>query len=152
MEFSLSGNGLKTFSRCITCLARIGNELAIEASSSQVKAIIRATFSISSSSASFRCSRWRNFYFHKLTEEISQIQRACEGIVVDSLLFGSGETLKDLYQFLNGADSCSYTIQAVCAVLRTPIQSIDHLRVQLPDPDASKVQWTLECNNGKMSL
>lgn len=39
-------------------------------------------------------------------------------------------------------------LKAVCSVLRTPITSIDHLLVQLPDPDSSKVQWTLNCYNG----
>ncbi|BBH06536.1 cell cycle checkpoint control protein family [Prunus dulcis] len=72
MEFSVSGNALKTFARSITCLARVGNELAIQASSSQ----------------------------------------------------------------------------AVCSVLRTPLASIDHLSIRLPDPDASKMQWTLECYSG----
>ena len=36
MELSLGGNALKTFARCITCLARVGNELVIQASPSQV--------------------------------------------------------------------------------------------------------------------
>ena len=36
MEWSLSGNAFKTFARSVTCLARIGNELAIQASPSQV--------------------------------------------------------------------------------------------------------------------
>lgn len=36
MEWSLSGNALKTFARSVTCLARVGNELAIQASPSQV--------------------------------------------------------------------------------------------------------------------
>ncbi|CAL5194745.1 unnamed protein product [Lathyrus oleraceus] len=36
MELTLSDNSLKTFARCITCLARIGNELSIQASSSQL--------------------------------------------------------------------------------------------------------------------
>ncbi|KAI7741273.1 hypothetical protein M8C21_015980 [Ambrosia artemisiifolia] len=72
MEWSVSGNALKTLGRCVTCLARIGNDLTLQASSSQ----------------------------------------------------------------------------AICAVLRTPLTSIDHLSVILPDPDASKVQWTLDCFNG----
>ncbi|KAE9448204.1 hypothetical protein C3L33_19892, partial [Rhododendron williamsianum] len=37
---------------------------------------------------------------------------------------------------------------AICSVLRTPLTSIDHLSVLLPDRDASKVQWTLDCSNG----
>lgn len=40
-------------------------------------------------------------------------------------------------------------VQAICSVLRTPLTSIDHLNVTLPDPDASKVQWTLNCYNGE---
>ncbi|KAK8633626.1 hypothetical protein V6N13_014469 [Hibiscus sabdariffa] len=36
MELSLSDNALKTFSRSITCLARVGNELVFQASSSQL--------------------------------------------------------------------------------------------------------------------
>ncbi|KAG9444793.1 hypothetical protein H6P81_016133 [Aristolochia fimbriata] len=36
MEFSLSGNSLKTFHRAVTCLARVGNELFIQASASQL--------------------------------------------------------------------------------------------------------------------
>ncbi|XP_033517018.1 uncharacterized protein [Nicotiana tomentosiformis] len=71
MEFTLSGNALKTFGRSITCLARIGNELVIQTSPPQ----------------------------------------------------------------------------AICSVLRTPIASIDHLSVSLSNPDASKVQWTLNCHN-----
>lgn len=34
-------------------------------------------------------------------------------------------------------------------MLRTPLASIDHLSIRLPDPDASKMQWTLECYSGK---
>ncbi|CAL1393418.1 unnamed protein product [Linum trigynum] len=112
MEFSLSGNGLKTFSRCITCLARIGNELAVEASSSQLE-------------------------FHTLNSSRSAYQ---------SITFKPG--FFDVYTIFGAQVKFSVLVKAVCAVLRTPIQSIDHLRVQLPDPDASKVQWTLECNNG----
>lgn len=36
MEWSLSGSALKTLARSVTCLARIGNELVIQASPSQV--------------------------------------------------------------------------------------------------------------------
>lgn len=35
MELSLSGNALKTFNRSITCLARVGSELIVQASPSQ---------------------------------------------------------------------------------------------------------------------
>jgi cell cycle checkpoint control protein RAD9A len=31
MELSMSGAALRTFSRCVTCLARIGSELVFQA-------------------------------------------------------------------------------------------------------------------------
>ncbi|KAI6692421.1 hypothetical protein NL676_020131, partial [Syzygium grande] len=43
---------------------------------------------------------------------------------------------------------CSVLLKAVCSVLRTPIINIDYLSVQLPDINASKVQWALQCFNG----
>ncbi|KAF2544967.1 hypothetical protein F2Q70_00023957 [Brassica cretica] len=36
MEFSISGNALKTFARSIICLARVGNELVVQASPTQL--------------------------------------------------------------------------------------------------------------------
>lgn len=45
MEVSVSGNALKTFARSINCLAKIGNELAIQASSSQVVSILHSFIS-----------------------------------------------------------------------------------------------------------
>ncbi|CAN1858531.1 Cell cycle checkpoint control protein RAD9A, partial [Linum perenne] len=112
MEFSLSGNALKAFSRCITCLGRIGNELAVQASSSQLA-------------------------FHTLNSSRSAYQ---------TITFKPG--FFDVYAVFGAQVKFSVLVKAVCSVLRTPVQSIDHLRVQLVDPDSSKVQWTLECNNG----
>ncbi|CAI0551179.1 unnamed protein product [Linum tenue] len=112
MEFSLSGNGLKTFARCITCLARTGNELAVQSASSQLE-------------------------FHTLNSSRS----AYQSITFKPDFF-------NVYTIFGAQVKFSVLVKAVSAILRTPIQSIDHLRVQLPDPDASKVQWTLECNNG----
>ncbi|KDP23481.1 hypothetical protein JCGZ_23314 [Jatropha curcas] len=112
MEFSLSGNALKTFARSITCLARIGNELAIQASPSQL-------------------------VFHTLNSSRS----AYQSIIFKSSFF-------DVYTISGAQVQCSVLLKAICSVLRTPIPSIDHLSVQFPDPDASKVQWTLECFNG----
>ncbi|CAN0914167.1 Cell cycle checkpoint control protein RAD9A [Linum grandiflorum] len=112
MEFSLSGNALKAFARCITCLGRIGNELAVQASSSQLA-------------------------FHTLNSSRSAYQ---------SITFKPG--FFDVYTVFGTPVKFSVLVKAVCAVLRTPVQSVDHLGVQLADPDSSKVQWTLECNNG----
>ncbi|KAK1370703.1 cell cycle checkpoint control protein RAD9A [Heracleum sosnowskyi] len=113
MEFNVSGNALKTFARSITCLARIGNELAIQASPSLLT-------------------------FHSLNSSRS----AYQSISLKPDFF-------DAYTISGGAQiQCSVLLKAICSVLRTPIASIDHLRVHLPSPDASKIQWTLDCNNG----
>ncbi|KAF3945078.1 hypothetical protein CMV_028512 [Castanea mollissima] len=92
MELSLSGNAIKTFARCITCLARVGNQLAIQASPSQLA-------------------------FHTLNSSRPTVQG-------------------------------SVLLKAICSLLGTPIASIGNLSVKLPDPDASKVQWALECYSG----
>ncbi|KAI4301766.1 hypothetical protein L6164_035013 [Bauhinia variegata] len=112
MEFSLSDNALKTFARCITCVARIGNELVIQASSSQLA-------------------------FHTLNSSRSAYQ---------SITFKPG--FFDVYTISSNLVQCSVLMKAVCSVFRTPITNIDHLTVRLPDPDASKVQWILECSSG----
>ncbi|KAK1365241.1 hypothetical protein POM88_040802 [Heracleum sosnowskyi] len=52
------------------------------------------------------------------------------------------------YTISGGAQiECSVLLKAICSVLRTPIASIDHLRVHLPSPNASKIQWRLDCDN-----
>ncbi|KAM7469749.1 hypothetical protein LguiA_007932 [Lonicera macranthoides] len=112
MEWSLSGNALKTFARSITCLARIGNELALQASPSQL-----ACHTLNSSRSAYQSITFKPDFFDVFTISGTQVQ-------------------------------CSVLLKAICSVLRTPIGSIDHLSVLLPNLDASKVQWTLDCNNG----
>ncbi|CAK7340651.1 unnamed protein product [Dovyalis caffra] len=112
MEFSLSGNALKTFARSITCLSRVGNELAIQASPAQLA-------------------------LHTLNSSRS----AYQSITFKPSLF-------DVYTVSGTEVKFSLLLKAICSVLRTPVAGIDHLIVQLPDPDALKVQWTLECFNG----
>ncbi|TYK13792.1 cell cycle checkpoint control protein RAD9A isoform X1 [Cucumis melo var. makuwa] len=122
MEFSLSGNALKTFARSVTCLARIGNELVIQASPSQV---------------TYACRTWSLLAFYTLNASRS----AYLAITFETGFF-------DNYAISGNQVQCSVLLKAVCSVLRTPIASIDHLKVQLPDPDALKVRWSLECFNG----
>ncbi|KAJ6762684.1 CELL CYCLE CHECKPOINT CONTROL PROTEIN [Salix purpurea] len=112
MELSLSGNALKTFARSVTCLSRVGNELAIQASPSQL-----ALHTLHSSRSAYQCITFKASFFDAYTV--------------------SGTEVK-----------FSVLLKAICSVLRTPIAGVDHLSVHLPDPDASKVQWTLECFNG----
>lgn len=112
MELSLSGNALKTFARSITCLARIGNEVTLQASPSQL-----ALHSLNASRSAYQSITLKPSFFDVYTISGVQVQ-------------------------------CSVLLKAICSVLRTPLTSIDHMSVLLPDPDASKVQWTLNCNNG----
>ncbi|XVF41876.1 hypothetical protein PTKIN_Ptkin01aG0315900 [Pterospermum kingtungense] len=112
MELSLSGNALKTFARSITCLARVGNELVIQASPSQL-----ALHTLNSSRSAYQSITLKPNFF-------------------------------DVYRISGTQVQCSVLLKAVCSVFRTPIASIDHLTVKLADPDASKVQWTLECFSG----
>ncbi|XP_052623477.1 uncharacterized protein LOC111895310 isoform X2 [Lactuca sativa] len=112
MEFSLTGNALKTFARSVTCLARIGNEVTLQASPSQL-----ALHTLNSSRSAYQSITLKPAFF-------------------------------DVYNITGDQVQCSVLLKAVCSVLRTPLTSIDHLTVLLPDPDASKVQWTLDCYNG----
>ncbi|KAL5701220.1 exodeoxyribonuclease III [Ranunculus cassubicifolius] len=112
MDITISGNALKTFTRSITCLARVGNELAIQASPSKL-----AFHTLNSSRSAYQSVTFKPDFF-------------------------------DLYVISTGLVQCSVLLKAVCSLMRTPISGVDRLRVYLPDPDASKVQWTLDCNNG----
>ncbi|KAK4402176.1 hypothetical protein Sango_0958300 [Sesamum angolense] len=120
MEFSLSGNALKTFARSITCLARIGNELVFQATPSLVPALCLfslSLYTLNSSRSAYQSITFKPDFFYVYSVSSAQVQ-------------------------------CSVLLKAICSVLRTPIASIDHLSVLLADSDASKVQWTLDCFNG----
>ncbi|KAK3418655.1 hypothetical protein EUGRSUZ_H04569 [Eucalyptus grandis] len=113
MEFTLSGNALKTLPRSITCLSRVGNDLAIQASPSQI-----SFHSLNSSRSAYQLITFKPDLFDVFTVSGAQVQ-------------------------------CSVLLKAVCSVLRTPITNIDYLSVQLPDINASKIQWALQCFGGK---
>ncbi|XP_010259632.1 PREDICTED: cell cycle checkpoint control protein RAD9A isoform X2 [Nelumbo nucifera] len=112
MELSLSGNVLKSFTRSVTCLARVGHELALQASPSQLS-------------------------FHTINSSRS----AYQSITLKPDFF-------DVYKISAAQVQCSMLLKAVCSILRTPITSVDRLCINMPNPDASKVQWTLECYSG----
>ncbi|KAL7003097.1 exodeoxyribonuclease III [Sarracenia purpurea var. burkii] len=69
MELSLSGNALKTFARSITCLARIGNELAIQASPSQL-----ACHTLNASRSSYQSITFKPDFFDAYTISGTQVQ------------------------------------------------------------------------------
>ncbi|KAK9292196.1 hypothetical protein L1049_020158 [Liquidambar formosana] len=111
MEFSLSGNALKTFARSITCLH------VLETSSPSKLLLLSSPFTLSTHHGLPKTITFKPDFFDVYTVSGTQVQ-------------------------------CSVLVKAICAVLRTPITTIDQLCVQLPDPDASKVQWTLNCYSG----
>uniref|UniRef100_A0A1J3E2X9 Cell cycle checkpoint control protein RAD9A n=1 Tax=Noccaea caerulescens TaxID=107243 RepID=A0A1J3E2X9_NOCCA len=112
MEFSISGNALKTFARSIICLARVGNELVVQASPTQL-----GLHALNASRSAYQYITFQSSFF-------------------------------DAYAVSAPQAHFSVLLKAVCSVLRTPVASIDHMSVQLPDHDASKVKWTLECYSG----
>lgn len=69
MELTLSDNALKTFARCITCLSRIGNELAIQASSSQL-----LLHTINSSRSAYQCIAFKSAFFDVYTVSNNTVQ------------------------------------------------------------------------------
>ncbi|XP_058083003.1 uncharacterized protein LOC131230981 isoform X2 [Magnolia sinica] len=128
MELSMSGNALKTFNRSITCLARVGNELVIQASPSQ-----------------FHFSKEKEkiygFIVQLVLHTLNSSRSAYQSITLKADFF-------DVYTLSAAQVQCSVLLKAVCSILRTPITSIDRLCVHLPNSDATKVQWTLDCHNG----
>ncbi|KAL6582671.1 hypothetical protein OROMI_004749 [Orobanche minor] len=69
MEFSLSGNALKTFARSITCLARIGNELVFQCSSSQL-----SLHTLNSSRSAYQSIIFKPDFFDVCTVSEAQVQ------------------------------------------------------------------------------
>ncbi|KAH9293078.1 hypothetical protein KI387_041719 [Taxus chinensis] len=54
----------------------------------------------------------------------------------------------DTFRLFTAQAQCSVLLKAVCTVFRTPSTSMDHLSIFLPDTEATKLQWTLDCING----
>ncbi|XP_039156162.1 uncharacterized protein LOC104415633 [Eucalyptus grandis] len=109
MEFTLSGNALKTLARSVTCPLP-----------------------------------HRQRPCHPSFTFPGSMQRSSKGIL--SLLIFL--VYLSVYSCINLPTLTNYSLQAVCSVLRMPISNIDYLSVQLPDINASKVQWALQCFSG----
>ncbi|KAL4202813.1 hypothetical protein AMTRI_Chr02g223050 [Amborella trichopoda] len=54
----------------------------------------------------------------------------------------------DTYTLSAAQAQCSVLLKTVCTVLRTPPSSTDRLHMLLPDSDAEKVQFIIDCMNG----
>ncbi|KAK6159875.1 hypothetical protein DH2020_003256 [Rehmannia glutinosa] len=68
MEFSLSGNALKTFARSITCLSRIGNELVFQSSPSQF-----SLHTLNSSRSAYQSITFKPDFFDVYTVSDAQV-------------------------------------------------------------------------------
>ncbi|CAA6663435.1 unnamed protein product [Spirodela intermedia] len=120
MELSLGGNALRTFTRSVTCLARVGSELVVQASASK---LIFQT--INSSRTAYQSVSYMPDFF-------------------DSYAVSPSTTAGGA----NREVQCSVLLKAICSIFRTPVSAVDRLTVVLPSPDAPKIQWTLECFSG----
>ncbi|KAK3151602.1 hypothetical protein QOZ80_3AG0248010 [Eleusine coracana subsp. coracana] len=120
MELSMSGSSLRTFGRCVTCLARTGSELVFQADPAKLEL---HTLN-SSRSAYASVSLARDFFDHF-------------NLPASTARAPSSTPLQ-----------CSVLLKSVLAVLRTPHGALDRLAVSLPDLDAPKLHFTLHCLNG----
>ncbi|KAJ1699395.1 hypothetical protein LUZ63_007907 [Rhynchospora breviuscula] len=121
MELSMSGNALKTFNRCITCLARVGSELVFQASPSKLE-----LHTLNASRSAYQSISFTPGFFDTYTVSSSS---------------GSSDSSPDPLQ-------CSVLLKAVLSVLRTPAASVDSLAVTLPSAEAAKIQFSLHCLHG----
>ncbi|KAJ4793431.1 Cell cycle checkpoint control protein RAD9A [Rhynchospora pubera] len=121
MELSMSGNALKTFNRCITCLARVGSELVFQASPSKLE-----LHTLNASRSAYQSISFTPAFFDTYTVSSSP---------------GSSDSSPDPLQ-------CSVLLKAVLSVLRTPAASVDSLAVTLLSAEAAKIQFSLHCLHG----
>ncbi|OAY74257.1 Cell cycle checkpoint control protein RAD9A [Ananas comosus] len=122
MELSLSGNSLRTFTRSVPCLARVGSDLLLLLFPSPSPSKLELHALNSSRSAYQTISFAAEFFDHF------------------SLLSSSSPSSSPL--------QCGVLLKSVCSILRTPAASLHRLVARLPAPDAPKLQWTLHCLNG----
>ncbi|EEC75240.1 uncharacterized protein [Oryza sativa Japonica Group] len=122
MELSMSGGALRTFTRCVTCLARVGSDLVLQAHPAKLEL---HTLN-SSRSAYASISLARDFF-----DEFSLSAAAAADSAPSSTPL-----------------QCSVLLKSVLSVLRTPTAALDRIAASLPNPDAPKLQLTLHCLNG----
>ncbi|KAL6902165.1 hypothetical protein ACP4OV_005041 [Aristida adscensionis] len=125
MELSVSGTALRTFARCVTCLARLSSELVLQAHPAKLE--LHTLNSSRSAYALISLAR-------DLFDQYRLLSAAASGPAASA---SPSAPLQ-----------CSVLLKSVLSVLRTPPAALDRLDVSLPHPDASKLQFTLHCLNG----
>ncbi|VAH90839.1 cell cycle checkpoint control protein RAD9B isoform X2 [Triticum aestivum] len=119
MELSMSGGALRTFSRFVTCLARIGSDLVFQAYPDKLE-----LHTLNSSRSAFASvSLTRDFFDH---------------FHLPAAAAPSSTPLQ-----------CSVLLKSVLAVLRTPTSAVDRLNASLPNPQASKLEFVIHCISGR---
>uniref|UniRef100_A0A453I4E7 Cell cycle checkpoint control protein RAD9A n=1 Tax=Aegilops tauschii subsp. strangulata TaxID=200361 RepID=A0A453I4E7_AEGTS len=123
MELSMSGGALRTFSRCVTCLARIGSDLVFQAYPDKLE-----LHTLNSSRSAFASvSLTRDFFDHFHLPADAYADAAPSSTPLQ----------------------CSVLLKSVLAVLRTPTSAIDRLNASLPNPQASKLEFVIHCVSGR---
>uniref|UniRef100_A0A0D9VTX4 Cell cycle checkpoint control protein RAD9A n=1 Tax=Leersia perrieri TaxID=77586 RepID=A0A0D9VTX4_9ORYZ len=122
MELSMSGGALRTFTRCATCLARVGSDLVLQAHPAKLE--LHTLNSSRSAYASISLAR----------EFFDDFRLSAPAAAASA---PSSPPLQ-----------CSVLLKSVLSVLRTPTAALDRIAASLPHPDAPKLQLTLHCLNG----
>ncbi|KAL6593860.1 hypothetical protein ACP70R_048761 [Stipagrostis hirtigluma subsp. patula] len=154
MELSMSGGALRTFARCVTCLARVGSEVALQAHPAKVP----PPRPLSSSPRPPPPATDR--YLTRLLSSPA-LQLELHTLNSSRSAYASVSLARDFFDQYHLSASghaasappstplqCSVLLKSVLAVLRTPPAALDRLAVSLPDPDAPKLQFILHCLNG----
>ncbi|KAL5217976.1 hypothetical protein ABZP36_018660 [Zizania latifolia] len=121
MELSMSGGALRTFTRCVTCLARVGSDLVLQARPAKLE-----LHTLNSSRSAYASISLERDFFDEFR--------------ISSAASASGPSSTPL--------QCSVLLKSVLSVLRTPTTALDRIAASLPHPDATKLQLTLHCLNG----
>ncbi|KAM0925096.1 hypothetical protein ACQ4PT_004421 [Festuca glaucescens] len=168
MELSMSGAALRTFSRCVTCLARIGSELVFQAYPDKVRRLLSEPPNPRSSPARARfCCRFASqrravllisysdafaFGFQLELHTLNSSRSAFASVSLKRDFFDHFHLPTDGTAAAAAASStplqCSVLLKSVLAVLRTPTAAIDRINASLPNHDASKLEFVIHCLNG----
>ncbi|XP_040377536.1 cell cycle checkpoint control protein RAD9A isoform X2 [Oryza brachyantha] len=121
MELSMSGGALRTFTRCVTCLARVGSDLVLQGHPAKLE-----LHTLNSSRSAFASISLARDFFDEFRLSSAAAASAPSSTPVQ----------------------CSVLLKSVLSVLRTPTPALDRIAASLPHPDAPKLQLTLHCLNG----
>ena len=162
----MSGAALRTFSRCVTCLARIGSELVFQAYADKVRRPSHPPF-LAGARFCFRfapprravlailCLMYFVFGFQLELHTLNSSRSAFASVSLTRDFFDHFHLPTDAAAAAALSSTplqCSVLLKSVLAVLRTPTAAIDRINASLPQHDASKLEFVIHCLNGTCSL